>query len=119
MAKLLLNECQDVEGTWYAPEKWLEEQRDVKRAELWETSSSAGDWSGYFVQKYKRRYWLIIFWQRNLDWTPYFRLTTAQHPIASFRHEPTKDECDQVREDYEREMLERIGSPLASKYHNN
>ena len=116
MAKLLLNACKDVEGTWYAPEKWLEDQRDVKRAELWNTTSSAGDWDGYFVQKYKGRYWLILFWQENLVWTPCFRLTTANNPIASFDRLPTKDECDTVRETYEREMLERIGSPLASVY---
>lgn len=116
MAKLLLNECKDVNGTWYAPEKWLEQQRDVKRAELWNTSSSAGDWDGYFVQKYKGRFWLILFWQSNLYPDPGFRLTTENNPIASFDHEPTKDECDAVRGKYEREMLERIGSPLANVY---
>ena len=114
MAKLLLNECQDVEGTWYGPERWLREQRDVKRAELWDTTSSAGDWKGYFVQKYRGRWWLINFWQESFMWTRCFRLTTANNPIASFDHEPTKDECDAVRYEWEQEMLIRIGSPLAA-----
>lgn len=110
MARLLLNECRDVQGTWYAPAKWLAEQRDVVRAELWNTTSSAGDWDGYFVQKYKGRYWLILFWQENQAWTPYFRLTTAGNAFASLDYEPTKQECDTIRQEWEQSTLVRIGS---------
>ena len=113
MAKLLLNECREVQGTWYAPMEWLGEQRDVVRAELWNMTSSAGDWDGYFVQKYKGRYWLILFWQENIVWTPYFRLTTANNPIASFDHEPTKQECDAIRQELEHDTLVRMGSLMA------
>ena len=117
MAKLLLNECKDVEGTWYAPQKWLSEQRDVVRAELWDTTSSAGDWSGYFVQKYNGNYWLIRFWQENLVDTPCFRLRTGGKPTARFmlKGEPTKEECDEVLAQLEKEMMETITHPFRLK----
>lgn len=96
MAIFLLDYCKDVEGTWYAPEKHLQQQRDVVRVELWNTTSSAGDWSGYFVQKFKRRFYLITFCQENLIDTPYFRLKTCDAPVISFNHKPAKEECDRA-----------------------
>jgi len=98
MAKLLLGIDKEIEGSWYAPEKWLNDQRDVVRTELWNTMSSAGDWDGFFVQKYKGRYWMIVFCQKNVAWTPFFKLCTNEHPSVSFKHEPTKGECFEVME---------------------
>ena len=98
----MLNECRDVEGAWYAPEEWLAEQRDIKRVELWDTTSSAGDWDGYFVQKYNKKFYLILFWQENISWTRCFRLYTGGEPIVEFEREPTKDECDSIRLEYEK-----------------
>jgi len=99
MAKLLLGIKREVEGTWYAPEKWLREQRDVVRAELWDTTNSSGDWSGFFVQKCKGRYWLIIFSQECVAFTRYFTLYTDKNPSASFSSEPTMDECYAVMQE--------------------
>lgn len=96
---LLLDREWEVEGTWYAPQKFLSENyTTVVRSELWNTSSSAGDWDGYFVQRQGSRYYLIIFWQENMACTPYFRLHTGERPIASFKYEPTKELCEMIME---------------------
>lgn len=100
---LLTNREWEVEGTWYAPKRFLTDEYfgSVVRAELWHTSSSAGDWDGYFVQQHGRRFYLINFWQENIAWTPYFRLFTAKRSFASCDHEPTKQECDDMRQAWE------------------
>lgn len=102
MAKLLLGIEKEVAGTWYAPERYLREQRDVVRAELWDTTNSSGDWSGFFVQKCKGRYWLIIFSQECVAFTPYFTLYTSDEPSASFKQEPTRDDCYRVMQELSR-----------------
>ena len=99
---LLTDREWEVEGTWYAPQRFLtDEYPGVVRAELWNTTSSAGDWDGYFVQKHGRRWFLINFYQYNIAWTPYFKLTTGEKPFASCDHEPTKQECDELRDKWE------------------
>ena len=108
---LLTNRTWDVEGTWYAPQKFLtDEFAGVVRAELWNTCSSAGDWDGYFVQKHGGRYYLIRFWQENIHWTRCFRITTAYRAFAHFSHEPAKHECDAVLDAHEQERMRRMGS---------
>lgn len=96
---LLTNREWEVEGTWYAPKRFFTDKYfgSVVRAELWNTTSSSGDWDGYIVQKHGRRWYLIIFWQENIAWTPYFRLGTADRPFASCDHEPTRQECEDLR----------------------
>lgn len=96
---LLTNREWEVEGTWYAPKRFFTDKYfgSVVRAELWNTTSSAGDWDGYIVQKHGRRWYLIIFWQENIAWTPYFRFGTADRPFASCDHEPTRQECEDLR----------------------
>lgn len=54
-----------IDGTWYAPEKWLSEHSGVVMSGYWDQSSSAGDWSGYFVQKFGSKYGLFLFSQEN------------------------------------------------------
>lgn len=107
---LLTNREWDVEGTWYAPQEFLTEKfSSVVRSQLWNTSNSAGDWDGYFVQKHGRRFYLINFWQENLAWTPCFRLATADRPFASCGHEPTKQECDDLRQAWEQMCMQANG----------
>lgn len=63
---LLLNRKIYVKGTWYATQKYLQENyTSVKKVEFTNTTSSAGDWSGYFVQKVGLYYYLIPFCQVN------------------------------------------------------
>jgi hypothetical protein len=54
-----------INGTWYAPEVWLSEHRGVVMSGYYDQSSSAGDWSGYFVQKFGNKYGLFLFSQEN------------------------------------------------------
>lgn len=54
-----------IDGTWYAPEEWLSEHSSVVMSGYWNESSSAGDWSGYFVQKFGSKYGLFLFSQEN------------------------------------------------------
>jgi hypothetical protein len=55
-----------IDGTWYAPEEWLSEHGSVVMSGYYNQSSSAGDWSGYFVQKFGSKYGLFLFGQENL-----------------------------------------------------
>ena len=47
MNNLLLGRNYHVDGTWYAPQKFLESFKSVVFVEYTETTSSAGDWTGY------------------------------------------------------------------------
>ena len=89
---LLTGRTYQVDGTWYAPEKKLQEFPSVVMTELYNTSSSAGNWDGYFVQKLNNRYYLIIFFQQNNGFRASgFTLWTASVPMAEFSEMPTKD----------------------------
>lgn len=89
---LLTGRTYQVDGTWYAPEKKLKEFPSVVMTELYHTSSSAGDWDGYFVQKLNNRYYLIIFSQQNNGFgAAGFTLWTAGTPMAEFSEMPTKE----------------------------
>lgn len=55
-----------VEGNWYAPRNKLKDYSSVVKVELYDTTSSAGDWSGFFVQKMgEKRYDVLLFNQHN------------------------------------------------------
>lgn len=55
-----------VEGNWYAPRNKLKDYSSVVKVELYDTTSSAGDWSGFFVQKMgENRYDVLLFTQHN------------------------------------------------------
>lgn len=69
--KFLANKSFEVDGeefgrlTWYTPLEYLKECDGVIDAEHDETSSSAGDWKGHIIQKYRGSYWLMFFSQEN------------------------------------------------------
>ncbi len=52
-------------GNWYEPVKVLSNYKSVVKVEYLESSSSAGDWSGYFIQKIGNKYYFILFNQEN------------------------------------------------------
>ena len=62
---LLLDRNYHVEGNWYAGRKKLLEYKSVVKCEYYDTTSSAGDWTGYFIQKIAGKYFLIMFSQTN------------------------------------------------------
>ena len=51
---------------WYSPKHKLQGYKSVIHAELLETGSSAGDWSGVFIQKLGGNYYVIPFSQENM-----------------------------------------------------
>jgi len=55
----------DVRDNWYAIENILKQFQSVKRVELFDTCSSAGDWQGYFIQYLNYKYYMIGFSQNN------------------------------------------------------
>lgn len=54
-------------NNWYAPSReFREKHSSIKRMVLMNTTSSAGDWSGFFIQKTGKRSAVAIpFWQEN------------------------------------------------------
>lgn len=73
--KFLANKQFEVNGekvgrlTWYTPLEYLKEYDGVIEAEHDETTSSAGDWSGHIIQKYRGSYWLMFFSQENHEYS--------------------------------------------------
>jgi len=65
MNNLLTNRQWNIEGTWYAPEKYLQQYKSVIKTGYITMSSSAGDWAGMFVQKLNGWYYFIPFSQEN------------------------------------------------------
>lgn len=97
MNNLLTNRQYHVEGTWYAPQEFLQSFKSVARVEYTEQTSSAGDWTGYFLQKRLNTYHIILFWQTNSFPASGFDITTDSHPYFSFiGEEPTKEEIDDI-----------------------
>jgi hypothetical protein len=64
--RLLTNaELKNMRDSWYAPADHLKSFSSVKHTSLWNTSSSAGDWDGYFIQSLNNTNYLISFSQEN------------------------------------------------------
>lgn len=84
MAKKLTN-ITFVTGTnnWYAPTKELKEKyRSIKKIALMDTTSSAGDWSGYLIQQIAPKKVIAIgFSQYNSHPHDGFSLMTCEHPF--------------------------------------
>lgn len=91
--KLLVGRTWNVDGTWYEPEKFLRKTYpSVVQFEYTDTTSSAGDWWGYIVQRILNRWYLIIFGQDNNYPDKGYTLRTAQTWLACFPYEPSKEE---------------------------
>lgn len=86
----------DLPKHWYSPQELLRRYKSVKAVELFNTSSSAGDWDGWILQKLGKINYVIIFWQEN-NW-PYsgFTVHTNNHPKISFKGEMSIDEINQI-----------------------
>ena len=54
-----------IKGNWYSPIKYLENFKSVVYTTHLETSSSAGNWSGIFIQKIGKKYKVFTFSQEN------------------------------------------------------
>ena len=61
MKNLLLKRNYHVDGTWYVPQEFLESYKSVVKTGLLDQTSSAGDWSGYILQKIGETFHVILF----------------------------------------------------------
>ena len=82
-----------IDGTWNEPKKWISEHSSVVMSGYCEQSSSAGDWSGYFVQKFGSKYGLFLFRQEN-QWPNRngFWLEIQECAVGVANQKPTMDE---------------------------
>jgi len=86
---------------WYTPRTYLRELANVVRADYIETSSSAGDWSGWYaVRVAEDRIEIVSFAQENLfPRATGYVLQTGDAPFAVVSNEADIDEAvnDYVR----------------------
>jgi len=85
----------DNSGTgWFAPSRYLESLPGVIRCELTDTTSSAGDWSGWFAVKSEDgSVALVAFSQENNAFrSPGYTLWTSDKPFAIVDDESDIDE---------------------------
>ena len=80
-----------IDGNWYAPQKYLESKNSIVDTYLYDRTSSAGDWTGYLVQKIGGCYYVIIFWQENNYPGKGFTLHTADYPCLKYAFEPSSE----------------------------
>ena len=81
-------------GKWYEPRRFLSEFKSVVKCELFDTTSSAGDWAGWFLQQFGRSsYNLAMFFQENSG--DGFDIITDDCFIGSFASAPS---CAEIEE---------------------
>ena len=70
-------------NNWYAPSReFMEKYPSVKKIVLMDTTSSAGDWSGFFIQQVgKKKFDAYGFSQENNYPNDGFTLYTAETPF--------------------------------------
>jgi hypothetical protein len=76
---ILSNKCYIVQGNWYAPRRKLKEYPSVLLVYYTDQTSSAGDWTGTFIQEINGRRYRIPFWQENNFPKPGFTLYTGDY----------------------------------------
>ena len=96
MSSKLTGRKWNVPGNWYAPEKKLLEYPSVVKTELVDTTSSTGDWSGYFIQKIGKKFYTIMFYQENNYPNHGFTLYTRGFESYVSDSIPTKDEINDI-----------------------
>ena len=79
---------------WFAPQKYLKNLPNVVKCELLDTTSSAGDWSGYFAVKTPSDIALVAFSQyNNYPQGPGYVLRTEPQP---FEYVNKEDEIEEA-----------------------
>jgi hypothetical protein len=53
-----------IEGNWYEPLHYIRNKKNVVEADLINTTSSAGDWDGYLIEKQNSHY-VLKFWSQE------------------------------------------------------
>lgn len=101
---MFTNKAIDIEGNWYEPVHYLRNKASVIKAELIDTTSSAGDWSGYFIQKVGNKFYVIPFTQEN-NWPSTGFTLYTNDAIASFEAQPDNTELDELMDYYYQNMM--------------
>ncbi len=96
---LLINKTYSIEGSWYKALEKLRSFRSVERVDFYDTTSSAGDWNGWIVQKHGSYYYLILFAQANNYPSDGFEVTTRGY-IARWDELPTREAIEGTIERY-------------------
>lgn len=97
--RLLLNREWDIQGGWYAPMCHIRDNfKSVICCHLIDTMSSAGDWSGMFVQKIGKKFYIISFSQSNNYPNKGYTLHTDSRVTVSNTH-PTYDQIEEIYSD--------------------
>ena len=78
---------------WYSPSEFIRDFQSVVKVELFDTMSSAGDWSGYFIQKIKDNSYLIPFSQEN-NYPRYGYTLYTGNVILSWKGEISQDDIN-------------------------
>jgi len=100
LKSVLTNREYQIKGNWYAPIKHLQDFKSVVLSDFWHTSSSAGDWDGWLMQKINNEYFLIPFFQENNWPRGGFTLTTGDI-LASSDSVFFRKDINQIMLDYE------------------
>lgn len=91
-----------VQGTWYEPLNVMRNgYKSIVYGEYMDTTSSAGDWGGYIVQKLGESYYGIPFVQENLHHEIGFFSVTTMDVVAKAK---SLRECQSEMEDWFKEQ---------------
>lgn len=92
-----------ISGNCYSPLKYLQNLKKVAEADLLDTMSSSGDWSGYFIIKNKKDFSIFFFNQeKQIKQSPvayynlYYdlRIKTAEIPSDEALNQLYYDYCN-------------------------
>lgn len=91
---------------WFSALHKLREYPSVQIVDFYDTTSSAGDWGGYIVQKIKKTSYLILFSQENNYPSYGYTIYTDDHISASWNFDATKDDAESILADILAEIYE-------------
>ncbi len=73
--------------------------KSVKKFDWWNTTSSAGDWEGYIVQKLSGEYFLIPVFRENNYPRAGFTLSTGEIIAVFYPSMPSEEEIFEILSD--------------------
>lgn len=87
--------------TWYTPLEVLKSYSSVIDVNHFNTTSSAGDWEGYFIQKIKENlFYMILFNQDNNYPKAGYTIYTQSSPLIKLDSEPDENTINEILEYY-------------------
>lgn len=99
--RLLTNREYQALGSWYAGRELLKVKAPVSivACDYYDTTSSAGDWSGYLLQKLGGKYYLIA-WSQSNNWPSGGYTVSTGDLIAEYDNQPTEEDILEAIELY-------------------